>query len=60
MPVTLYVEQWERLIPFFPEMRQFIAEHQEEFSRKGDPKPAPVEDELSAARREAGEATAAS
>ncbi len=39
MPVTLYVEQWERLLNFSDELRQFMADHSAEFKRKGDPKP---------------------
>ncbi len=38
MPVTLYVEQWERLLGFTDEIKQFIAEHQSEFKRKGQAK----------------------
>jgi hypothetical protein len=34
MPVTLYVEQWERLLDFSDEIRKFIEEHQEELKRK--------------------------
>jgi len=34
MPVTLYVEQWERLLDFADEIRQFIAEHDSELKRK--------------------------
>jgi hypothetical protein len=37
MPVTLYVEQWERLLNFTDEIRKFIAEHDSEFSRKEKP-----------------------
>ena len=36
MPVTLYVEQWERLLNFSDELRKFMAEHSDEFKRKGD------------------------
>lgn len=36
MPVTLYVEQWERLLDFTDEIRQFLADHASEFKRKGD------------------------
>lgn len=39
MPVTLYVEQWERLLNFSDELRSFMAEHSSEFKRKGDAKP---------------------
>lgn len=39
MPVTLYVEQWERLLDFTDHIREFITEHSAEFKRKGDAKP---------------------
>ena len=34
MPVTLYVEQWERLLGFGDELRQFMKEHNAELKRK--------------------------
>jgi len=34
MPVTLYVEQWERLLDFSDEIRKFIEQHQAELKRK--------------------------
>ncbi len=34
MPVTLYVDQWERLLNFADELRSFIAEHNSELKRK--------------------------
>ena len=34
MPVTLYVDQWERLLNFTDELRAFIAEHNPEMKRK--------------------------
>jgi len=34
MPVTLYVEQWERLLDFAPEVKSFIDEHSSELKRK--------------------------
>ncbi len=34
MPVTLYVEQWERLLAFSDELRKFMAEHDAELKRK--------------------------
>ena len=34
MPVTLYVEQWERLLDFGDEIRQFMKEHDAELKRK--------------------------
>jgi hypothetical protein len=35
MPVTLYVEQWERLLNFADQIRQFMEEHDAELKRKG-------------------------
>ena len=34
MPVTLYCEQWERLLDFADEIREFIKEHDSELKRK--------------------------
>lgn len=34
MPVTLYVEQWERLLNFGDEIRSFMADHGSELKRK--------------------------
>ena len=34
MPVTLYVEQWERLLAFSDEIRKFMKEHDAELKRK--------------------------
>ncbi|MBI2466411.1 MAG: hypothetical protein HYV62_01085 [Candidatus Rokubacteria bacterium] len=34
MPVTLYMEQWERLLGFGDEIRRFIEEHEGELKRK--------------------------
>jgi hypothetical protein len=34
MPVTLYVEQWQRLLGFADEIKQFAAEHDSELKRK--------------------------
>jgi hypothetical protein len=34
MPVTLYLEQWERLLDFADEVRKFIKEHDGELKRK--------------------------
>jgi hypothetical protein len=34
MPVTLYVEQWERLLGYADELRAFLKEHDSELSRK--------------------------
>jgi hypothetical protein len=34
MPVTLYVEQWERLLDFGDSIRGFLKEHDSELKRK--------------------------
>jgi hypothetical protein len=34
MPVTLYVEQWQRLLDFSEELRKFMQEHDSELKRK--------------------------
>jgi hypothetical protein len=34
MPVTLYVEQWERLLGFADDVRAFMKEHDSELKRK--------------------------
>ena len=34
MPVTLYVEQWERLLGFADDLRVFMKEHDSELKRK--------------------------
>jgi hypothetical protein len=34
MPVTLYMEQWDRLLGFAEELRAFIKEHDSELKRK--------------------------
>jgi hypothetical protein len=34
MPVTLYVEQWERLFAFADELQAFMKEHNSELKRK--------------------------
>jgi hypothetical protein len=34
MPVTLYIEQWERLLDFADEVRQFAKQHEGELNRK--------------------------
>ena len=34
MPVTLYVEQWERLLGFGDQIREFLKEHDSELKRK--------------------------
>jgi len=36
MPVTLYVEQWDRLLGFSDQIRDFMKEHDAELKRKGD------------------------
>ena len=35
MPVTLYIEQWQRLLEFGDELRQFLKDHDGELKRKG-------------------------
>ena len=37
MPVTLYAEQWERLLGFGDEIRKFLQEHHSELDRKNKP-----------------------
>jgi hypothetical protein len=34
MPVTLYVEQWQRLLDFADQIRQFLKDHDAELKRK--------------------------
>ena len=34
MPVTLYIEQWQRLLDFAEEIRKFMKEHDSELKRK--------------------------
>ena len=34
MPVTLYVEQWERLLAFGDEIKEFLKDHDGELKRK--------------------------
>jgi hypothetical protein len=34
MPVTLYMEQWQRLLEFAPEVKQFIEENESKLKRK--------------------------
>jgi hypothetical protein len=34
MPVTLYIEQWERLLNFTDDLRAFMKEHDSELKRK--------------------------
>lgn len=34
MPVTLYMEQWDRLLAFGDELRQFIADNESRLKRK--------------------------
>jgi hypothetical protein len=34
MPVTLYMEQWDRLLGFADELRQFIKDHEGQLKRK--------------------------
>ena len=35
MPVTLYLERWERLLDFADQLRQFMKEHEAQLKRKG-------------------------
>lgn len=35
MPVTLYVEQWQRLLDFGDEIRQFLKDNDAKLKRKG-------------------------
>lgn len=35
MPVTLYVEQWERLLDFSDEIKKFMADNSSALKRKG-------------------------
>ena len=37
MPVTLYVEQWDRLLAFGDDLRQFMKDHDSELKRKDRP-----------------------
>jgi hypothetical protein len=37
MPVTLYVEQWERLLAFADDIRDFLKDHKTELKRKTRP-----------------------
>jgi len=34
MPVTLYIEQWERLLAFSDQIKAFLKEHNSELKRK--------------------------
>lgn len=34
MPVTLYVEQWQRLLDYSDQLKQFMKEHDSELKRK--------------------------
>jgi hypothetical protein len=34
MPVTLYVEQWTRLLEFADQIREFIKQHDDQLKRK--------------------------
>ncbi len=36
MPVTLYVEQWERLLAFADEIKQFMTDNNAALKRKGE------------------------
>ena len=41
MPVTLYVEQWDRLIAFTPELATWLNEHRDVLGTKENPKSYP-------------------
>jgi len=54
MPVTLYAEQWTRLIAYMPTLEAFIAANDAKLAKKGDkkpdaPAPTPSADQLAAA-----------
>lgn len=38
MPVTLYVEQWERLLAFADDLKQFLKDNDSKLKRKGQEK----------------------
>ena len=38
MPVTLYVEQWDRLLAFGDDLRQFLKDNDSRLKRKGQEK----------------------
>jgi hypothetical protein len=38
MPVTLYVEQWDRLLGFADDLRQFLKDNDSKLKRKGQEK----------------------
>ena len=42
-PVTLYKEQWKRLLELGGEIQAFLAEHDAELKSKGDDKAAPAD-----------------
>ena len=44
MPVTLYVEQWDRLLKFGDEILKFAKEHDSELKRKGESRPSADDD----------------
>jgi hypothetical protein len=35
-PITLYVEQWEKILDMAPEIRQFMEENKGQLKRKGE------------------------
>jgi hypothetical protein len=39
MPVTLYIEQWQRLLDFMDDIRQFMKDNDASFKRKDKDKP---------------------
>ncbi len=38
MPVTLYVEQWDRLLAFADDLKQFLKDNDSKLKRKGQEK----------------------
>lgn len=49
-PMTLYVEQWQRVIAHVPEIEAYIAAHGDKLKRKGDDATADQEQEAAAAK----------
>jgi len=41
-PVTLYAEQWERLLEYAPQIKAFIRDNRAQLATKGKPYVAPV------------------
>lgn len=49
-PMTLYVEQWQRVIAHVPEIEAYIAAHGDKLKRKGDDATADQEQQETAAK----------